>query len=77
MAEMKIKGLKMFYSTSELTIIDSYQIHNIKKMEIILTEALEKAENYITNRNMNSLINEWIAHNVFYKLHWIINKIKN
>ena len=58
MAEMKIKGLKMFYSTSELTIIDSYQIHNIKKMEIILTEALEKAENYITNRNMNSLINE-------------------
>ena len=69
MAEMKIKGLKMFYSTSELTIIDSYQIHNIKKMETILTEALEKAENYITNRNMNSLINEWIAHNVFYKLH--------
>lgn len=69
MAEMKIKGLKMLYSTSELTIIDSYQIHNIKKMEIILTEALEKAENYITNRNMNSLINEWIARNVFYKLH--------
>ena len=69
MAEMKIKGLKIFYSTSGLTIIDSYQIHNIKKMEIILTEALEKAENYITNRNMNSLINEWIAHNVFYKLH--------
>ncbi len=69
MAEMKIKGLKMLYSTSELTIIDSYQIHNIKKMETILTEALEKAENYITNRNMNSLINEWIAHNVFYKLH--------
>ena len=69
MAEMKIKGLKMFYSTSELTFIDSYQIHNIKKMEIILIEALEKAENYITNRNMNSLINEWIAHNVFYKLH--------
>ena len=69
MAEMKIKGLKMLYSTSELTIIDSYQIHNIKKMETILIEALEKAENYITNRNMNSLINEWIAHNVFYKLH--------
>ena len=58
MAEMKIKGLKMFYSTSELTIIDSYQIHNIKKMKTILTEALEKVENYITNRNMNSLINE-------------------
>lgn len=69
MAEMKIKGLKMFYSTSELTIIDSYQIHNIKKMKTILTEALEKVENYITNRNMNSLINEWIAHNVFYKFH--------
>ena len=58
MAEMKIKGLKMIYSASELTIIDSYQIYNIKKMENILTEALEKAETYMTNRNMNSLINE-------------------
>ena len=69
MAEMKVRGLKIFYSTSDLNIIDSYQIHNIKKMEAILTEALEKAENYATNRDMNSLINEWIAHNVFYKLH--------
>ena len=58
MAEMKIKGLKMVYSASELTIIDSYQINNIKKMENILIEALEKAETYMTNRNMNSLINE-------------------
>ena len=58
MAEMKIKGLKMVYSASELTIIDSYQINNIKKMKNILTEALEKAETYMTNRNMNSLINE-------------------
>lgn len=69
MAEMKVRGLKIFYSTSDLNIIDSYQIHNIKKMEAILTEALEKAENYITDRDMNSLTNEWIAHNVFYKLH--------
>ena len=69
MAEMKIRGLKVFYSISDLNIIDSYQIHNIKKMEVILTEALEKAKDYMTNRNMNSLINEWIAHNVFYKLH--------
>ena len=58
MAEMKIKGLKMVYSASELTIIDSYQINNIKKMENILIEALEKAETHMTNRNMNSLINE-------------------
>ena len=69
MAEMKVRGLKIFYSTSDLNIINSYQIHNIKKMEAILTEALEKAKNYITDRNMNSLINEWIAHNIFYKLH--------
>lgn len=69
MAEMKVRGLKIYYSTTDLNIINSYQIHNIKKMEAILTEALEKAENYATNRDMNSLINEWIAHNVFYKLH--------
>ena len=69
MAEMKVRGLKIYYSTTDLNIINSYQIHNIKKMEAILTEALEKTENYATNRDMNSLINEWIAHNVFYKLH--------
>lgn len=69
MAEMKVRGLKIYYSTTDLNIINSYQIHSIKKMEAILTEALEKAENYATNRDMNSLINEWIAHNVFYKLH--------
>lgn len=69
MAEMKVRGLKIYYSTTDLNIINSYQIHNIKKMEAILTEALEKAENYATNRDMNSLINEWIAHNVFYKIH--------
>lgn len=69
MAEMKVRGLKIYYSTTDLNIINSYQIHNIKKMEAILTEALEKAENYATNRDMNSLINEWIAHNIFYKLH--------
>lgn len=69
MTEMKVRGLKIYYSTTDLNIINSYQIHNIKKMEAILTEALEKAENYATNRDMSSLINEWIAHNVFYKLH--------
>ena len=77
MAEMKIKGLKMIYSASKLTIIDSYQIHNIKKMENILTEALEKAETYMTNRNINSLINEWVAHNTFYKLHLFRKYTKN
>jgi len=69
MAEMKIRGIKMLYSTSELVIIDSYQIRNINKMETILTEALDKAEDYITNRKIKSLTNEWIAHNIFYKLH--------
>ena len=58
MAEMKIRGIKMLYSTSELVIIDSYQIKNIKKMREILTEALNKAEDYITDRDINSLINE-------------------
>lgn len=69
MAEMKVKGLKIFYSNKDLNIVDSYQICNIKKMENILTDALEKADEYNTHRTMNSLINEWITHNLFYKLH--------
>lgn len=69
MAEMKVKGLKIFYSNRDLNIIDSYQICNIKKMENILTDALEKADEYNTHRTMDSLINEWITHNLFYKLH--------
>lgn len=69
MAEMKVKGLKIFYSNKDLNIIDSYQICNIKKMESILTDALEKADEYNTHRTMDSLINEWITHNLFYKLH--------
>ena len=69
MAEMKVKGLKIFYSNKDLNIIDSYQICNIKKMENILTDALEKADEYNTHRTMDSLINEWITHNLFYKLH--------
>ena len=77
MAEMKVRGLKMYYTTSDLNIIDSYQIHSIKKMKAILTEALEKAEDYITDRTMDSLINEWIAHNVFYKLHLLRKRSKD
>ena len=69
MTEMKVKGLKIFYSNKDLNIIDSYQICNIKKMENILTDALEKADEYNTHRTMDSLINEWITHNLFYKLH--------
>ena len=69
MAEMKVKGLKIFYSNKDLNIVDSYQICNIKKMENILTDALEKADEYNTHRTMDSLINEWITHNLFYKLH--------
>ena len=76
-AEMKIKGLKMFYSTSKLTIINSYQINDIKKMKIILIKALKKAEDYVTNRNVNSLINEWIVNNIFYKLHLFRKHTKN
>ena len=77
MAEMKVRGLKMCYTTLDLNIIDSYQIHSIKKMKAILTEALEKAEDYITDRTMDSLVNEWIAHNVFYKLHLLRKYSKN
>ena len=76
-AEMKIRGIKMLYSTSDLVIIDSYQIHNIKKMREILIEALDKAEDYMTDRNINSLINEWITHNIFYKLHLFRGKTKD
>lgn len=56
--EKKIKGLKINYKEDNLKIIDSYQITNIDKMKIILEEALNKTIIYITDRSIDSLINE-------------------
>ena len=69
MEETKIKGIKITYTEDYMTFKDSFQISNIDKMKIILKEALEKTTIYTTKRNINSLIDEWIAHNILYKLH--------
>ena len=69
MEETKIKGLKITYTKNLLTIQKSYQISDIDKMKVILNEALEKSEIYSTQRNLKSLLREWISHNTLYKLH--------
>lgn len=71
MKEYKIKGLKIFVSSDNIKIIDSYQITNREKMKEILLKAIEKAteEGYFTNRSLNALVKEWVSHNRLYQLH--------
>ena len=69
MEEMKIKGFKITIDKNGILIKDSYSLTNINKMRDILKEILSKTIEYNTNRSLNSLVNEWIAHNVLYKFH--------
>lgn len=69
MEETKIKGLKIIFTEDSMKIQDSYQISNVKKMKDILEEALNKTTLYQTKRSINSLLREWIVHNLLYKLH--------
>lgn len=70
-AETKVRGLKIYISEKTLTIIDSYKITNVDKMNEILDE-IQKKENYFlyeNKRTRQSLIKEWVAHNRLYKWH--------
>lgn len=69
MTEAKIRGLKIYFWSDNMRIIDSYKIKSKKKMKEILEEALNRDSFYITKRTMKSLIREWRAHNVLYTLH--------
>ncbi len=68
MAEIKIEDLTIHYSKSNLAIIDSYKIHDKRKMKNTLIMLLEVIPLYHTKRSIHSLMNEWIAHNLLYEL---------
>ena len=70
MEETKIKGFKIIFTDNFLTIKDSYKLSNIDKIKSILTEALSKTVIYRTKRSLNSLIREWVAHAILYKMHF-------
>ena len=50
--------------TNNIKIIDSYLVTDKKRM----TEYLKQLPLEKVNRNFNSCLNEWIAHNRLYKL---------
>lgn len=77
MTETKIKGLKTLLTSTNMRIIDSYQITDIKKMKEIITEALNKESEYTSLRSINSFVREWITHNRFYKIHILRTKTKD
>lgn len=77
MAKIKIQNFNICYSKTDLNIIDSYKIHDIKEMESFLIEALNTIKIYKTNRTINSLINEWITHNALYKMHLFRKRTKD
>lgn len=77
METAKVKGLKINYIISSMVIEDAYQIRGIDKMKAILDEALIRTEDFTTSRTMKSLINEWLVHNNFYRLHLFRKKHKN
>ena len=55
-----------------MKIYDSYKVQDEKTMKEILEKLLEYESLYPTwwNRTMNSLVNEWDAHNKLYNLHF-------
>ena len=62
-----IEDFEIHCTKTDMNIINSYELNNISLMKKILNEALNKTTTYKTKRKINSLINEWIAHNVLYK----------
>ncbi len=65
----KIEGLTIRFSLNEMIIENSFKIKNIDKMIIILDEALDRTEEFTSQRSIKSFINEWLVHNNFYKFH--------
>ncbi len=73
----KIKDIKIIYNSNNMIFNNSYKINNIKIMKDIISRALKETSIYITNRSEQSLLNEWISHNILYKLHLFRNHTKN
>lgn len=56
------------YSETNIHIQDSFKITDKKAMQLILNDIIDKAakDNIVYKRNINSWINEWVAHNYLY-----------
>lgn len=65
---INIQGFEIHCSKTDMNIIDSYKVKTLKQMKKILIEALNTTILYKTKRSMTSLIDEWIAHNLLFKL---------
>lgn len=65
---INIQGFEIHCSKTGMNIINSYKVKTLKQMKNILIEALNTTTLYKTKRSMTSLIDEWIAHNLLFKL---------
>lgn len=61
---------KRFLKNSNMSISNSYEIRNIDEMSIIIDIILEYERQYPSNwnRSKESMLNEWVIHNISYYL---------
>lgn len=56
-------------SNNNIHINDSYKIKSKESMLNVLNDIYNKYYSDVFKRSMDSLLNEWGAHNLFYNLH--------
>ena len=67
MIYFKVQGLDIQISETNIKILNSYKQTNKKKMFEILTTIREKVPSlYISERTIDNMVGEWIAHNICY-----------
>lgn len=75
-----IYGLNITVSEDNIHIENSYTISSPKEMSTILTELKIKVayeETPFNHRSIDSMVNEWIAHNNLYKLGFATDRTKD
>lgn len=68
--ELIINDLYVNISENNIHLHDSYKINTTKEKKFILNEILEADNRVLQYRSFNSIIHEWKAHNVLYKLNF-------
>lgn len=67
---LEYKGVKITVSENNINIENSYKITSKKEIREILDYIIVHRECEVTkHRTLNSMLNEWIAHNNLYILH--------
>ena len=68
---------RFIYDIDNIRIIDSYTVTDEVSMKYMISDFIKKT-NYNSKRCMDSYINEWKVHNLFYnKLHIFKTNTKN